>query len=275
VVEFCQAHPDHIDRLKPTLQAVLAVHPASDATLCGIAILDVSGTVKIATEDQLIGLDLSNHPYVRESLRSAAIISYIHVAEPQIDDAPTLAYLALVLGLDRSMIGLAAFWIRATAFWDVAKASNALTGPGSFTVLFDHQGIRIAHTDNQDVVFHPGGQLDPGTVQALVSEGRFGEKKWELLEDVGAFPEQFDRALSESPDPGVFRGFAPVNQRWNYDVGRPLETVRWTVFYMIPEASLNILIAQMTRKETIFASVIILIALIDGTLFAAVILNPS
>jgi hypothetical protein len=105
VVEFCQAHPDHIDRLKPALQAVLAVHPASDANLRGIAILEVSGTVEIATEDQLIGLDLSYHLYVREALRGAAVISDIHVAEPQVDDAPTLAYVAPVLGPDRSVIG--------------------------------------------------------------------------------------------------------------------------------------------------------------------------
>ena len=234
----------------------------------------MSGTAKIATEDQLIGLDLSYHPYVRKALRGAAVISDVHVAEPQVDDAPTIAYLAPVLGPDRSMIGVAAFWVRATALWDVAKASNALAGPGSFAVLFDHQGIRIAHTYNQDIVFHPGGRLDPGTVEALVAERRFGEKTRELLEDVRAFPEQFDRALSESPDPGVFRGFAPVNQRWNYGVGRRFETVPWTVFYMIPEASLNVQIVQMTRKKTIFASVIILIALIAGTLFAAVILKP-
>jgi hypothetical protein len=138
VVEFCQAYPDHIDRLKPALQAVLAVHLASDATLREIAILEVLGTVKIATEDQLIGLDLSYHSYVWDALRGAAVLSDIHVAKPQVDDAPTLASLAPVLRPDWSVIGLAAFWVRATALWDVAQASNALAGPDSFAVLFDH-----------------------------------------------------------------------------------------------------------------------------------------
>jgi DNA-binding NarL/FixJ family response regulator len=60
-----------------------------------------------------------------------------------------------------------------------------------------------------------------------------------LLQDVRAFPEQFDRARSESPDTGFFRGFAPVNQKWNYGVARRFATVPWTVFYMIPEDALT------------------------------------
>ena len=97
----------------------------------------------------------------------------------------------------------------------------------------------------------------------------------------GSFSKMFGRSpnsstalCAESPDLGVFRGFAPVNQKWNYGVARRFETVPWTVFYMIPEQSLNAQIAQMTRQKTLFAGVIILIALLAGTLFAAVILKP-
>jgi len=154
------------------------------------------------------------------------------------------------------------------------KKSNELAGPGSFAVLFDHKGIRIGHTYSEDIVFHPGGRLDPATVNALVAEARFGEKTRQLLEDVREFPEQFGRALAKSPDPGMFQGFAPVNQKWNYGVARRFETVPWTIFYMIPEQSLNAQIAQMTRRKTVFAAVISLIALLAGIVFAAVIRKP-
>jgi PAS domain S-box-containing protein len=274
VVAFCQARPEDTDRFKSSLRTALDVWPASDANIRGIAILDASGTVKIATEDSLIGKNLSYHSYIREALRGVAVISDIHLAGPEVGDAPTIAYLAPVRGPDRTLIGLAAFWVRATALWDLAKASNELAGPSSFAVLFDHQGIRIAHTYNQDIVFHPGGQLDAATVAALVAEQRFGTQTRALLDDVRTFPEQFDRARAESPDPGLFRGFAPVNQQWNYGVGRRLVTVPWTVFYMIPEASLNVRIAELTWAKTIFAGVIILVALIAGTLCAVVILRP-
>jgi PAS domain S-box-containing protein len=274
VVGFCQARPEDIDRFKSSLRTVLDVWPASDANIRGVAILDVSGTVKIATEDPLIGMNLSDHSDVRAALRGAAVISDIHLAGPEVGYAPTIAYLAPVLGLDQKLIGIAAFWVRAGALWDMMKASNELAGPDSFAVLFDHQGIRIAHTYSQDMVFHPGGRLDPATVDALVAERRFGAQTQALLDDVRVFPEQFDRALSEAPDRGVFRGFAPVNQQWNYGVGRRLATAPWTVFYMIPENSLAAQITELTRGKTVFASVIILIALIVGAVFAIVILRP-
>src|SRR5207247_1864149 len=87
-------------------------------------------------------------------------------------------------------------------------------------------------------------------------------------------PEQFDRSLAKSPDRAVFRGFAPVNRKWNYGVDRRFETVSWTVFYMIPEESLLAQIARMTRQKTLFAGAIALLALLAGALFAVVILKP-
>ena len=157
VLEFCQARPEDSDRLKSIARTVLEVWPASDTNIRGVALLDLSGTVKVATEDPLIGLNLSYHSYVREALRGVAVISDIHLAESQVGYAPTIAYLAPVFGPDRKMIGLAVFWVRATSLWDVMKASNELAGPGSFAVMFDHQGIRIAHTYSDEIVFHPGG----------------------------------------------------------------------------------------------------------------------
>src|SRR5262249_39539975 len=157
-----------------SLRTVLDTWPATDASICGIAILDVSGTVTIATETPLIGMNLAYHSYMHEALRGEAIISDIYLAEPQVGAAPTIAYLAPVRGPDQKLIGLAAFWVRASALWNLAKASNELAGSSSFAVLFDQQGIRIAHTYSLDIVFHPGGRLDPATVAALVAEQRFG-----------------------------------------------------------------------------------------------------
>lgn len=270
VLEFYQAGPENRDRLK----AILEVWPASDPNIRGVALLDAAGTVQLATEDSLTGLNLSSRSHVREALRGVAVISDVHLAEAAVGDAPTIAYLAPVFGPERKLLGVAAFWVRATALWEVMTASNELAGPQSFAVLFDRQGIRIGHTFSEDFIFHPGGPLDAATVEALVAERRFGEKTRALLEDVLAFPEQFDRARAEAPDRGLFRGFGPVNQKWNYGVARRFETVPWTVFYMIPEQALHAQIEQMTRQKTLFAAVIMLAALLAATLFAAAILKP-
>ena len=274
VVEFCQAADSGSDAQKKALRAVLGVHRASDANVRGVAILDSSGRVRLATEDRLTGVDLSYRGYVRDAQKGRSVISDVHLAEPEGEYAPTIAYLTPVLGPDQRVIGLAALWVRASALWDIMKKSDGLGGEGSFAVLFDRQGIRTGHTFNADMNFHPGGALDAATIEALVAERRFGEKTRQLLEEVRPFPQQFDRARSQSPDREVFRGFAPVNQRWNYGVARRFDTVPWTLFYMIPEDSLFVPITAFTRNRMAFSMAVILIALGAGVWLAAVILKP-
>lgn len=274
VVDFFLTGSHGIDRpesAKPARREILAF---GDDNVRGVGLLDLSGVVRLATEDQLVGVRLAFHPYVREALRGATVVSNLHFAELQVGNTPTIAYLAPVRGPERKMIGLAAVWVRAASFWEILKRSNALAGPGSFAVLFDHQGIRMAHTYSSDIVFHPGGKLDSVTLEALVAERRFGDKTRAFLEDVKAFPKQFDYALAKAPDRGLFRGFAPVNQKWSYGVARRLQNVPWTVFYMLPEDSIEAEIAKVTRQKAVFGSGIILAALIAGILCATFILKP-
>ena len=187
---------------------------------------------------------------------------------------PTIAYLTPIFDSNQRVSCVVGLWVRGAAFWGTVKASNALAGPNSFAVIFDQEGIRIAHSFNEDIVFHPGGTLDPVTVDRLATARRFGIRTKALLEEVRPFPEQFERARARSPDLSVFRGFAPVNQTWNYGVGRRLETVPWTVFYMVPEAVVTSEIAQASRAWILLAAGVIAGAGIVGLTFAAGILRP-
>jgi PAS domain S-box-containing protein len=274
MMEFALATPQEVDRQRPAMRRILEVWPASDTSIRGVGILDASGTVMVATEEPLVGMNLSHRSHVRDVGRGVAVISDVYVGEQRIGYPPTIAYLAPIVGPDGRMVASAVIWVHATALWDLAKAVNELAGPRSFAVLFDHRGIRIAHTYSDEIVFHPGGELGRDVVAALAQEGRFGPRTRQLLEDVRAFPEQFDRARSDSPDTGVFRGFAPVNQRWTYGVARRFETVPWTVFYMIPESSLLAETDAVTRKRIVEAAAIILLALAAGSIFTAIILKP-
>ncbi len=221
-----------------------------------------------------MGLDLSSRRFVKEALRDGAVISDVYLAEPQIGETPTIAYLTAVRGDNHALVGIAVLWVRAAALWDVAQASNGLAGPGSFAVAFDHYGVRVAHTYNDDIVFHPGGPLDGPTLNAFVAERRFGTNTRRLLEDVRAFPEQFDRARSASPDTTMFRGFEPVNQQGNYGVARRFQTVPWTIFYMAPAIHLEARMAQMTREKAFYGGVIVVLAFGAGLMIAAAILRP-
>jgi len=271
---YCAQTPEGRAAGQARMRGILSAYPASDAGIRGAALLDGSGRIVIATEGQLTGVDVSDRPVVRAALEGRAVVSDLFISSPRSGSVPTIAYMTPLLDANQRVVCVAVLWVRATSLWDTVRASNALAGPGSFAVLFDREGIRVAHTYSDDIVFHPGGTLDPATVDRLVAERRFGARTRALLDDVRPFPEQFERARSAAPDLGVFRGFAPVNQTWNYGVARRFETVPWTVFYMLPEAAINAQIAEATRQRVLLSIGIIGVAGIVGFLFAAGILRP-
>jgi signal transduction histidine kinase/CheY-like chemotaxis protein len=275
VQEFCLAR---LSGARSTdiagLHGVLSVMPSTDVNVAEVAVLDVSGTIQYASHAALIGTRLADHGYAQQALRGLPAISDVHVAQLSQGPAAAIAFAAPVLGSDREVIGMVVLWVRAAALWNVMKTFNGLAGTGSFGVLFDHQGIRIAHTFLDDMVFHPGGTLPRTTIEALIAERRFGAGTRSLLEDVRPFREPFERALADAPERNVFRSFASHSQEWNYGVGRRLESVPWTVFYLTPEASLIAQTSGMAREKILFASVITLLALVVGALFAKIIIEP-
>jgi PAS domain S-box-containing protein len=269
VKAYCAAGPSRNATLDTEVNGILGAYAASDPNTRGAALLDRTGRVVIGTEATLIGTDLSDQSHVRSALRGNRVVSDVFVSGPQVGEEPTIAYLTPVVGREGQIACVAAVWVRADALWKAVKASNALAGPGSFAVLFDQQGIRIAHTYSDEIVFHPGGRLDAAVIDALVAERRFGARTRALLEDVRPFPEQFDRARSAQPAASAFRGFAPVNRTWNYGVARRLGTVPWTVFYMVPEAGFDAQLAHLTREKLLLATTMMAAALVAGWLLSA------
>ncbi len=255
--------------------AVLRAKPDSDPNVRGVGVLDATGKVVVATEAPLVGKNMAYRGYI-EAARSAAgaVVSDVYLAEPEVGREATIAYVMPVLDAVRRPLGFVALWVRAAALWDLAKGSNALAGPDSFAVLLDHAGIRIAHTAGRDIVFSPAGVLDPGTFDAMLAEQRFGAETSERLSQVVPFPEQFQIARSTSPNRGMFRGLAHPNGRYCFGVGRRLESVPWTVFYMVPEVALNGELTSMTRERALFALGTMLIALLAGAGFVALVSRP-
>ena len=224
---FCAGDAVQQSALRPAMSGLLATFPASDPAIGGAALLDRSGTVLIATNPAIRGADLTFRPHVRTALQGNAAVSDIHLTLAQAGEQPSITYLMPVRSADQQVACVALLLVRAKAIWDIVKTSNGLAGPGSYAVLFDPLGIRIAHTYSDDIVFHPGGDLGAATIARLVAEKRFGTRTRALLEDVRAFREQFERSRASSPDLSVFKGVAPVNQAWNYGVARRVDSVPW------------------------------------------------
>ncbi len=257
-----------------SLEGMLRLLPESDTNVLAVAILDAGGAVRAASDPRLARAELGDRAYVRTALNSGSAISSVRYAEAQIGAIASMVVTAPIRAAGRPQAGCAVLWIRASGLWDLMRASSGLAGPGSYGILLDAQGIRIAHTYRDDLVFRPTAPLSADTLNALVSEQRFGAQTRQLLEDVRPFAELGASAAAKSPDPGLFRAHSTIDARWTYGVARRLRSAPWTVFYLVPEDVVLAQLGQMTRQVLLFAALITLLALAVGMAFAANILKP-
>ncbi|HSI60928.1 MAG TPA: ATP-binding protein [Ideonella sp.] len=274
VLGFCAMPPGAAAVDKAALQAVLAAYPASDAGLRGVAILDAEGVVRAASEAALVGVDISARRYVQQGLRRGFVISEVHMAEPQVGEEPSIAYASPVLAADGEVLGLAVVWVRASGLWALFKEKNTLLGAGSFALLTDNLGIRMANSGRQDSVFHPTGTLPPDVVETLVAERRFGSRTRELASAAKGIPEVFEQARAAAISPVMFRTHTAVTGQAVYGVGRRPDTARWTVFYMVTGTAVDARTQQLVRQRLVVAAIFIAVALAAGGWVAAVILKP-
>jgi len=272
--EFCNGEGRARDEARQRILGVLKTFPTSDADIRGAGIIGPDGHMLVATEDFLVGRNFSDRSSVRGALAGADVISGVYLSDPAGGQRPTVAYLIPVRDPGGKVLCVAGLWVHAAAFWRTLGASDALVGPGSYGLLIDRQGVRIAYTHDADSLYHPAGRLEPAVLAEMVAEGRFGPRTRALLEDVRPFPEQFERALATAPDTTVFSGLSPSNGKINYGVARRLRNVQWTVFYMVPKDNLDNLISSATRDKLGLALLIIGAALLAGLAFAASILRP-
>jgi|GEM_PF-5709306 len=252
---------------------ILDVHVESDRSLIAAGIVDRTGRVILATAPRAVGLRLGATRYVTDALRGGMSMSEVYVAGPELDDTPAIAFAAPVSDAT-GVTGAVVLWARGSALWDVTRSSHGLAGRGSFAVVVDELGIRVAHSSSDDFVFRPSGRLAPAVAEELTRTHRFGAETGRLLADVRAFPELFDRATAPYPDGAVFRGLSPVNHQWSYGVARRLLTAPWTVFYLLPEHEIDNQIAAIARHQAMLVVGITIVVFLVGLVLASAILRP-
>ncbi len=265
--------PSEATRTRETLRSQLDRLSTVDDNIRAMALLDSAGRVLVANEPALEGQDLSRFQFIRDALAGEDTISDIFLSDIGGMDVATLAYLVPVTGMDGGVSGLAAVWVDAAYLGDVLRGMNEQAGPGSIATVVDSHGIRIAHSSNQDTVFHPIQALPEGIIDELEQEQRFGARTRSLVGEVlgGVWEPQVD--YRDLPAAGMFRG--PVSGgRWGHAIAQHCATARWTVFYMVPENVLLDEVAAMVRSRLLFAAAIMVLAMAAGLLFAEVILRP-
>ncbi|MGA0569277.1 PAS domain-containing protein [Variovorax sp. VNK109] len=273
VVQACLAAGRTAESVQRTTQ-ILKIFPESDPNIRGAALIDGRGRVIASSDDSTVDADLGGYSAVRGALAGESRIYGIYVSPTNSGAVPSVAYLVPVKDAAGRTICATALWVRAQPFRAVIKSSSGLAGAGSYAVLFDAQGIRIAHSLDDSNLYHPAGELPPEELNQAVREARFGTRTRELLEDVLPFPDQFARSRSASPDHAWFEGLSPSNGLQNYGVARRLSAVPWTIFYMVPQQVVEAQAAQVAREKILLSLAIVTIVAMAAALFATGLIGP-
>jgi C4-dicarboxylate-specific signal transduction histidine kinase len=236
----------------------------------GMGVVDRTGRVIAATERALIGASVAHRRYFQRAVAGAEAIPDFYVSVPATGRVPTIAYAAPVRSDDGEIIGVCVVWIRASAVWDVLSDANGTGGAGSFSILFDGDGVRIGHSADERLLFHPAAPLPADALKEMLRERRFQERTAELLGAVVPFPLAEVRAIEGT----TFRHFSPADSAWSVGVARHSNALGWTLVTLVPERVLEVRAAS-TLSHVLPATVVALaIALVGGALIMRRVIRP-
>jgi len=187
---------------------------------------------------------------------------------------PSIAYAAPVRdGAQEGVACVAVIMARGEAFWEAVTERNGSAGAGSYSVVYDEYGIRIAHSFKGAELFHPAGALDAATISMLVADRRFGDDTRKLLEAPVPMPEEFSR-VREGNVGDEFAAAGTGSEPVHLGLGRRLKTVPWTLFYLVPGSTADAPVRQLVRETASANGAILVLALVAGLVLARSIISP-
>lgn len=275
VVEFCRGGPAEHQRTGGGADAAMAPH-SDDAAVRAVSIIGADATILRSTEAGAAGLSVANRDYARRALAGKATISDLLVPITPADLKPVLVYSNPVLAADGSVACAVILAVRAEGLWTAVRATNGRAGEGSFSMLVDQYGIRIAHSSHDRHLFRPAAPLEPAVRQALIADRRFGDRTAQLLDDVLPAPDLEARsrgaALGELDRP--FHLVSATNQQRNVAVARRTRLAPWTLFVLLPESTVTGAARTLFTQALATGTLIAALALLVGYLFICALRRP-
>ena len=270
VADFLAAPADR--RQPQLLQRVLEAYAASDPRLRGEAIFDADGVAIAASEPAMRGHDRSFRPYFRDAIRGSHGAGQLYVSAPELGSVPSIAFASPVRAGDK-VVGVAVLFARAEWVWDQVQAANDLGGDGSFALVLDQFGVRIAHSLSREVVFHPAGRLPEAEIDRMVAEQRFGPDTRKLLESPVGLTGGFERARGAAL-PRFFDTWSVVRDTATLALAHPLQNAPWTLIYLVPLSTLRAPVTRVLWQGLAASAVAVALALGLGLLWGRLILRP-
>ncbi len=206
-----------------------------------LAIINREGRVVLSSAAVDVGTDLSAQSYFQEGLKGASISDPF--VSPVTDQA-VLFYSAPVRDESGRTLGVVRSRIKLDSLWELVEEAGGMGSAGSFGMLLDENGIRLAHSSSRDhrkqvqgdILFRAVAPLDPNAVQALALDKRLGKA---ASPEVQILPMPEVAAHLKDSNMSVFQ-IAAVSSSPSYQAAMVrLQNKPWLYLFAVPGSSLT------------------------------------
>ncbi|HEY1099585.1 MAG TPA: cache domain-containing protein, partial [Myxococcota bacterium] len=250
---------------------VLERYRGGHGAIVQMLLLDDKGVVVVSSSGEGIGRDFSGRDTVAGALKGQSTISEVRASSLLPGQPMVIGYASPVRDGD-TVIGVLVLGVNVEQIWKRIREAAGTYGDGSFALVTDEYGIRIAHSFREDHLFRPTGTLPPAVLDKQIAGARFGPQTARLLNEVVDEPVEYSRATSTGLPPATVARYRPnANAVWNLSVAHRMKTVPWTVFVQVPEQAVFGSVDALWSSVVAFGLLIVVI----GVVFAFVIASRA
>jgi len=243
-----------------------------------LAIVNTEGTIILSSSDADINTNVPFRPYFLEGMKGNAG----YVSDPSVSvvtGQPAIFFSAPILDSGGNIRGVIRSRLSLFGIWDLVEQDRNAAGPGTFGVLLDENGIRIASSlslNNRDAIagtllYSAIAPLSADTERTIVAEKRFGNNTATAVR-VLPLPETF--AALNQPDAKPFETTADNSAERHYASMASLAIKPWHYALMTPLSTFTA-VADSQRTISLLVLVIVgAIALILAIILAREITRP-
>jgi signal transduction histidine kinase/ActR/RegA family two-component response regulator len=260
----------------PSLAAevrVFLLQTRNTQSLDSLYLTDGSGTVKLASDDHLLGRGDPAAPWVRDALAGNAAFD-----EPRFDPADgkiAIHASAPVRDADGRIVGAVVGRISLEALDRIIAGDTGFAGRQEFGVLWDADGIRLSHPSKPALRFRAFEPLPPDALDRVAVEERFGPHTRELVNGGPSLPgvREHSRWLLFDSASHPFLRIVAGGRAFHAAIV-PLRGERWLYGIFSPEDAILAAVQQQARRNLLLAGLTALAAAAAAFLAARWVTGP-
>jgi len=278
LVDVSNAAVNPNDRLMQTLalQTLRALASRTDYEIVSIAA--ANGQVIVSTHEAQINANIASQRYFIEAFRGSVFIS--DPAVSPITNRPAIFFSAPVRNSENTIVGVVYSQLSLEGIWALVERDKDSEGNGSYGMLLDENGIRIANSlslgrrdemEGSQLLYTAVAPLPAQIESMLISEQRFGQA---AAAGIRVVPLPEVAAALASPGVKTFETTSDVNAERNLAAIASLSVKPWRYVILSPFSAFFRVLDSLSVIFAVGFGLLLLVIVITAVYVARGFTNP-